>query len=1007
MLDKAAILKDAQKYLAKGAVDKAISELERLVKDSPDGNTYNMIGDIYLKKGTQKSAIENYQKAAVFFRQEGFSQKAQALYKKVLNVNPAETDALIAFGEICEEKSMLAEAIKYYLVVADLLAKEGKKEKILDIYAKILSLSPANIPLRIKVADIYIKEGLKSDAAREFVHIARIHDEKGDIQKAREFFQKTIDLQPLNKDATLGLSHVYEKTGEIQQAMEHMKEATVLFPEDLDILFRCTELSLISDNTDIAIKCLVRITEKEPKNIKARRMLGELYLKAAETGMAWTQYLPILDEVLLDQKFEDAIGFLNTFKSIDPIETGKRLVSLYKQLNEDDRALMELISMGDVYAEKGLEDDARSCYAEAEEINPLHAEVRKRLAPPEPEPQPEPEPVMPELVEPEPIAPEIVEPEPLMPELVIPEPTMPEIEIPDTLTQEPLILQETVIEPEAPSIPEINIFEEPITLKETIRPEEPLSSAPEALPEQLIVEQFEVPAAGKKAEPESITVRAEKSFDEVITEADIFSRYGLLSEAQRLLEGLKQRFPENIDVHLRLKTVYVDTHNKEAAVTECIILNELYKRQGNETDAGQALKDAAEISPDDPRIADQGFAHLIEQTSFAAPQASDFDKTFSSKELDIDDYEEEIAEADFYSRQGLATEAIKILEKLQKLFPENRNINERLNALGQTGHGLETDELPGSIEMPDAFDIPENVEEPAEFELPEMFGTDLEHEASHGSEQQDSFELPDKHEMFEIFEKAEEKALPASEVVIEKPVIEEPVAVPVEEVMSEETAPVMETPVQEEWPPIEKSAPKAAAPLEETEFENFMLSDDDLMDAQEMPEPSLDNDVLEIFQEFKKGLEKELGDEDSETHYNLGIAYKEMGLVDDAIKEFQTSRNDPKRFIQSSTMLGVCYMERGLFTLAIDVLNKAVREMKEKDESYWALTYELAEAHEKNNNLKEALDLYTGVYGWSAKFRNVSDKMSQLRAQTPLIVEKEKDQTKEKPKERKDRVSYL
>jgi tetratricopeptide (TPR) repeat protein len=168
-----------------------------------------------------------------------------------------------------------------------------------------------------------------------------------------------------------------------------------------------------------------------------------------------------------------------------------------------------------------------------------------------------------------------------------------------------------------------------------------------------------------------------------------------------------------------------------------------------------------------------------------------------------------------------------------------------------------------------------------------------------------------------------------------------------------------------------------------------------------MPEPALDNDVLEIFQEFKKGLDKELGDEDSETHYNLGIAYKEMGLVDDAIKEFQTSRSDPARFIQSSTMLGVCYMEKGLFTLAIDVLGKALRDMKEKDESYWAIAYELAEAYEKNQNLKEAINLYTGVYGWSAKFRSVSDKMSQLRAHAPLIVEKEK------PKQRKDRVSYL
>jgi tetratricopeptide (TPR) repeat protein len=195
------------------------------------------------------------------------------------------------------------------------------------------------------------------------------------------------------------------------------------------------------------------------------------------------------------------------------------------------------------------------------------------------------------------------------------------------------------------------------------------------------------------------------------------------------------------------------------------------------------------------------------------------------------------------------------------------------------------------------------------------------------------------------------------------------------------------------------------APQAPAEYEVFSLSDSDLVDAQEMPEPALDDDVLEIFQEFKKGLEKELGDEDSETHYNLGIAYKEMGLIDDAINEFQTSRNDPKRFIQSSTMLGICYMEKGLYTLAIDVLSKAVSGLKDKDDAYWAINYDLAEAYEKNNNLKEALDLYTAVYGWNAKFRDVSDKMNRVQAQAPKAAEKET--TKEKPKERKDRVSYL
>ncbi len=928
MIDKSLILKEAQKYLAKGAFDKAISELDKLVKESPDGNTYNMIGDIYLKKGSQKSAIEYYQKAAIFFRAEGFSQKAQALCKKILNIQPANTDALIVFGEICEERGMLAEAIKYYLVVADILTKEGRKDEILDVYSKILSLSPANIPLRVKVADIYLREGLKSDAASEFTHIARIHDEKGDIQKAREFFLKALETEPLNKEAALGLSRVYEQTGQLQQAVEQMKDAIVLFPGDIDILFRCTDLALISDNKGLCEKCLKRIAEIEPNNIKARSMLGELYLKSDKPELAWSQYLPILDEFLLKQNAEDAIGFLNTFRAIEPFETGKRLVSLYRQQNEDDLAVAELISIGDLYSEKGLEDDARACYTEAQGIDPSNPEVIQRLSVPEPEL--------------------------MMPESAAQHEPTGQIEIPDM-----------EIEREMSSTPDMDIF----TQSDFFTDEVELDPNLLETPAETIKEQFE-PKDDDKTKPEGITLRAEKALDEVITEADIFFRYGLLNEAQRLLEELKQRFPEDINVHIRLKSVYADTHNRQALVTECLILNELYKRMGDETNAEQVLKEALDLSPEDPRLARMDAAPHAEKPSITAGGPAGIGETVSSEEPDIEDYEEEIAEADFYSRQGLVTEAISILEKLLKLFPENEDIRERLVSLGQTDLSAEFDEAAGAEDLHGSLEMPELIRDLDELTLHETAETGEDSAMPGRSSQQETDDRLDRNEMFAAFEEAEETA-----------------------------------PIQTEKTPADESISTGAEPPGGTAFETFNFSADDLVDAQELPEPALDNDVLEIFQEFKKGLEKELENEDSETHYNLGIAYKEMGLIDDAIKEFQTSRDDPARFIQSSSMLGVCYMEKGLYSLAVDVLKRARDDIREKDDSYWALTYDLAVAYEKNGSLEEALDLFTGVYGWNAKFRDVSDKMSQLRAKLTLNVEKE--QVKEKPKERKDRVSYL
>lgn len=94
-------------------------------------------------------------------------------------------------------------------------------------------------------------------------------------------------------------------------------------------------------------------------------------------------------------------------------------------------------------------------------------------------------------------------------------------------------------------------------------------------------------------------------------------------------------------------------------------------------------------------------------------------------------------------------------------------------------------------------------------------------------------------------------------------------------------------------------------------------------------------------------------------------------------------------------------MEKGLYPLAVEVLKDAIDKMEDRDDSYWAMKYDLAEAYEKNGNLKEALDLCTQVYGWNSKFRSVSDRINQLKGRVVESAEQKK------PKDRKDRVSYL
>lgn len=370
MSDKSSIIKEAQRYFARGQIDKAIAEWEKLIEEYPDGNSYNTIGDLYLKKGDKNNAVDSFHKAANFFLHEGFSLKALAIYKKILNINPADSDALFYLGGLSEEKGLTTDAMKYYLAAADSFSKEGKKEKLIGVYDKILSISPTNIPLRNKVAEIYANEGLISEAVKQYFQIAILYTEKGDIEKSIGYYQKVLDIQPSNKETILGINYLYEKTGNLKRAIEQIKEAASLLPQDAYIHLRCAELYIKDERFGEAKECLRKVTEIEPDNIKSRRLLGGIYVKEGNREKAWIEYLPVLDEMILEEKYDDAVKLLDSFKDVDPLETRKRLISIYKQIGDQVQVANELISLGNVYIAKEMQKEALDCYKEVLSITP-------------------------------------------------------------------------------------------------------------------------------------------------------------------------------------------------------------------------------------------------------------------------------------------------------------------------------------------------------------------------------------------------------------------------------------------------------------------------------------------------------------------------------------------------------------------------------------------------------------------------------------------------------------
>jgi len=148
----------------------------------------------------------------------------------------------------------------------------------------------------------------------------------------------------------------------------------------------------------------------------------------------------------------------------------------------------------------------------------------------------------------------------------------------------------------------------------------------------------------------------------------------------------------------------------------------------------------------------------------------------------------------------------------------------------------------------------------------------------------------------------------------------------------------------------------------------------------------LDAGLAEIFEEFRQAAEEEQpsSHEDYETHYNMGTAYKEMDLLDDAIHEFQTAAglvnpNDgTSRYLHCCNLLGHCFVRKELPRAAAIWFQKALDAGGQTDDERKALRYELATVYELMGETDRALDLFTEVYGLDVGYREVGEKVRKL-----------------------------
>jgi tetratricopeptide (TPR) repeat protein len=143
---------------------------------------------------------------------------------------------------------------------------------------------------------------------------------------------------------------------------------------------------------------------------------------------------------------------------------------------------------------------------------------------------------------------------------------------------------------------------------------------------------------------------------------------------------------------------------------------------------------------------------------------------------------------------------------------------------------------------------------------------------------------------------------------------------------------------------------------------------------------TIEKNMMEIFEEFKRGVDEKIGTEDYDTRYNLGIAYKEMGLIEESIHEFLISSKHPLKFFDSAGLLGMCFRDKGMYEEAIAWFERALETVGRQKEEYLAIKYELVQTLKAKEDYERALTYIKEIRGEDRDYRDIAQLHAEIKS---------------------------
>ena len=382
MFDKSKAMRSAERYLSQGKIRDAISEYRKVVEHEPrDIVTLNMLGDLYSKDADVRSAVNCYRGVAEHYSNQGFAQKAIAVYNKISRLQPGSLEVSEKLAELYKEKGSLKEAKSHYEAVADHYNKQGRRVEALALWSEIAALDPNNTDIYLTIADANLQEEMLEEATEAFCNAGERFLAHSSYEKALDAFEKAFAIDPKHSRAVAGSVNAKFAMELPAEAIARIECVLADDPLNREMLAHLIDAQLRVGDAGAAESALLRLVEVDPSSYLKCLELAAYYFSSGYTESS-VRVLTIASEHML---VGGQAGQLQArLEEIDQAEPGRldvvRLLARFCAWQKDDDYLREtLVRLSEIAVREASLDDEKYALSHLVTIVPQETAYAERL----------------------------------------------------------------------------------------------------------------------------------------------------------------------------------------------------------------------------------------------------------------------------------------------------------------------------------------------------------------------------------------------------------------------------------------------------------------------------------------------------------------------------------------------------------------------------------------------------------------------------------------------------